>query len=325
MTTIARHLLATALLVAAPLTAQRYDPLLLPAATIAPPRDFTVRDDGRQRDIPIRIYLPATTAAAPVLLFSHGLGGSRENSAYLGDHWAARGYVVVAMQHVGSDESVWKGMRPVQAIAAMKRAASAENLMLRLADVPAVIDQLARWHATRNHPLFGRLDLAHVGMSGHSFGAITTQGVSGQTMPGRGTQFTDSRIRAAVIFSPSTPRAGSAGQAFGKVTVPWLLMTGTEDTSPIGDIDVADRLAVYPALPPASKYELVLDGAQHSAFGEVQGTRATKRNPNHHRVILALSTAFWDAYLKNDADARAWLDGDGPRTVLQSKDRWQRK
>ena len=325
MMTISRHLLATALLVALPLSAQRYDPLALPAAKLAPPIDLTIRDAARQRDIPIRVFLPTTTSAAPVVLFSHGLGGSRENAGYLGDHWAARGYVMVAMQHIGSDESVWKGVRPLQAVAAMKRAASAENLMLRLADVPAVIDQLTRWQSTRGHPLFGRLDLAHLGMSGHSFGAVTTQGVSGQSMPGRGAQFTDPRIRAAVILSPSTQRAGSAAQAFGKVTLPWLLMTGTEDTSPIGDIDVADRLAVYPALPPGSKYELVLDGAQHSAFGDVQGARTTKRNPNHHRVILALSTAFWDAYLKNDAAAKAWLDGDGPRTVLQTKDKWQRK
>ena len=325
LATTPRHLATALLLVAAPLTAQRYNPLALPAAKLAPPIDLTMRDAARQRDIPIRVFLPATAAAAPVVLFSHGLGGSRENAAYLGEHWAARGYVVVAMQHIGSDESVWKGVRPVQAIAAMKRAASAENLMLRLADVPAVLDQLARWQTTRGHTLAGRLDLTHVGMSGHSFGAVTTQGVSGQSMPGRGAQFTDARIDAALILSPSAPRAGSAAQAFGKVALPWLLMTGTEDTSPIGDIDVADRLAVYPALPPGSKYELVLDGAQHSAFGDVQGMRTAKRNPNHHRVILGLSTAFWDAYLKNDTAARAWLDGDGPRTVLQSKDRWQHK
>jgi hypothetical protein len=42
-------------------------------------------------------------------------------------------------------------------------------------------------------------------------------------------------------------------------------------------------------------------------------------------VILALSTAFWDASLKGDTEARAWLDGDGPRSVLDEKDKWQRK
>jgi hypothetical protein len=47
------------------------------------------------------------------------------------------------------------------------------------------------------------------------------------------------------------------------------------------------------------------------------------RNPNHHRVILALSTAFWDAYLRGDAQALAWLNGSGPRSVLEAADLWQ--
>jgi hypothetical protein len=43
------------------------------------------------------------------------------------------------------------------------------------------------------------------------------------------------------------------------------------------------------------------------------------------RAILALSTAFWDAWLRDDAAAKAWLDGNGPTTVLEKQDRWQRK
>ena len=50
-----------------------------------------------------------------------------------------------------------------------------------------------------------------------------------------------------------------------------------------------------------------------------------KRNPNHHRVILALSTAFWDAWLRDDAAAKAWLNGDGPKTVLEKDDLWLHK
>jgi len=52
---------------------------------------------------------------------------------------------------------------------------------------------------------------------------------------------------------------------------------------------------------------------------------AEKRNPNHHQVILALSTAFWDAWVRGDAAAQAWLDGDGPASVLEKNDRWQSK
>ena len=82
---------------------------------------------------------------------------------------------------------------------------------------------------------------------------------------------------------------------------------------------MASRLGVFPVLPPGNKYELVLEGAEHSAFGDrpLPGDKEP-RNPNHHRAILALSTAFWDAYLRGDAAAKAWLDGAGPRTVLES-------
>jgi len=128
------------------------------------------------------------------------------------------------------------------------------------------------------------------------------------------------------MFSPSRPKRGTPEKAFGGVAIPWMLMTGTRDVSTIGEGSLDSRLAVYPALPPGGKYELVLDGARHSAFTDrILPGDNEQRNPNHHRVILALSTAFWDAYLKNDPAARAWLDGDGPRSILEEKDRWQRK
>ena len=303
-----------------------YDPLAAPGVETVSTQDFTITDQARSRDIPIRVYALPETKNAPVVLFSHGLGGSRENGAYLGNHWAARGYVCVFMQHAGSDESVWKDAGRGQRLNAMRDAASGENLLLRVKDVPAVIDQLAVWNQEQGHALAGRMDLAHIGMSGHSFGAVTTQSVSGQVAARGLINGTDPRIQAACAFSPSSPRAGSVDAAFGSVRIPWMLMTGTEDVSPIGGIDVESRLAVYPALPAGGKYEVVLFGAKHSAFGDVpQRLDRGQRNPNHHRAITALSTAFWDAWLKKDEAAKTWLDGEGPKSVLEEKDRWQRK
>lgn len=300
-----------------------YDPLELAAPASAAPLDLTVDDADRDRDIPIRVFLPADSAPAPVVLFSHGLGGSREGGAYLGRHWSARGYVSVHMQHPGSDSSVWRGEPASRRRTALEEAAGGENYMLRVHDVPAVLDQLERWNAAEGHALSSRLDLDHVGMSGHSFGAATTQAVSGQRSARGRVAFTEPRIDAAVMFSPSS-RRGDPKEVFGSVSIPWMLMTGTQDIAGIGNQTVESRLQVFPALPPDSKYELVLDGAQHSAFSD--GPRGeSSRNPNHHRVILALSTAFWDAYLRNDAAAKAWLDGDGPRSVMDENDRWQKK
>lgn len=323
--------LVTAFLTSVAATAAfAYDPLALPEVALAAPLDFTVKDTKRDRALPIRVYLPAEAKAAPVVLFSHGLGGSCQNNPYLGKHWSARGYAVVFVQHPGSDESVWRGQPPAEIPAAMKQAASLENFMLRVADIPAVLNQLTLWHADDAHALRGRLDLTRVGMSGHSFGAVTTQAVSGQRLPVGGALLTDSRINAAVALSPSLPAAVTAEHAFGGVKIPWLLMTGTLDVARIGSLtiggDLDSRLGVYPALPPGDKYELVLKDAEHSAFGDraLPGERG-HRNPNHHRVILALSTAFWDAFLQGNAEAKTWLNGESPRSVMEEDDKWQRK
>jgi predicted dienelactone hydrolase len=303
-----------------------YDPLALPAAGAHGMLDLTVHDSKRQRSIPIRVYLPQALPAAPVVLFSHGLGGSREGSGYLGEHWAGRGYVSVFLQHPGSDTEVWKDVPGGKRMQAMREAASTQNLLLRVKDVSAVLDQLDQWHSTDGHVLRGRLNLRKVGMSGHSFGAVTTQAVSGQQTERGKAPFTDRRIAAAVIMSPSTPRRGTPKAAFGKVALPWMLMTGTNDTAPIGGADMASRLAVFPALPAGGKYELVLFGAAHSAFTDrdLAGSRES-RDPNHHRAILALSTAFWDTFLVGNPSAKQWLNGDGPYSILQDKDRWQTK
>jgi predicted dienelactone hydrolase len=303
--------------------AQGYDPLAVSA--VAPKIvDLTVHDAARNRDIPILVYLPANSTPQPVVLFSHGLGGNREGSKFLGEHWAERGYVAVFLQHPGSDDSIWKGKPITEMLPDLKRAASLENFLLRVQDVPAVIDQLEKWNVEKDNPLAGRMNLKKIGMSGHSFGAITTEAVSGETLAVTGQKLTDARITAAIAFSPSSPKAGNAAKAFDAVKIPWMLMTGTKDVEPISNADVASRLSVYSNLICPAKYEVVLNNAEHSVFTDraLPGDKEP-RNPNHHRVILALSTAFWDAYLRDDAAALAWLNSNQPRSVMEAADQWQ--
>jgi predicted dienelactone hydrolase len=310
--------------------AEGYDPLALPAGEPAAPLDLDVRDHDRGRTMPIRLFLPLDAipaAPCPVVLFSHGLGGSREGCGYLGGHWSRRGYTAVFLQHPGSDNAVWKEAPAKRRLAAMRDAASLENFRLRVQDVSAVLNALDEWNREPGHPLVGRLDLDRVGMTGHSFGAQTAQAVSGQSFPVVGRRFTDPRIKAAVIMSPGTPHGRlDPGDAFADVAIPWLLMTGTKDTAAIGGQTIESRLAVFPALPEGRAYEVVFHDAEHAAFTDraLPGDRES-RNPNHHRAILAVSTAFWDAFLKNDGNASVWLDGPGPKTILEPDDRWQRK
>jgi predicted dienelactone hydrolase len=109
----------------------------------------------QERTVPLKVYLPASGKKAPVVLLSHGLGGSRETGVYLASHWAARGYVVVAMQHVGSDESLWKDVPAARRLPALKAGASALTFRDRARDVPATIDQLEKWSVESGHFLEG--------------------------------------------------------------------------------------------------------------------------------------------------------------------------
>ena len=313
-------LLCTAVL-AVPAQSAAYDPLAVGKGEVKS-ATFDVQDAKRNRTIPIRVYLPGSEKPAQVILFSHGLCGSRDNNPYLGNHWAGRGYAVVFVQHPGSDESVWKGEPALKRMGAMKKAASGEAFMDRTEDIPAVIDALEVWNAGKGHALEGRLDLAHIGMSGHSFGAMTTQAMAGQSFGGR-LSFVEKRIDAALMMSPSIPKLGDPAKAFGKITIPCLLMTGTEDDSPIGDMEPENRIKVFPSLTNAPAWQVVFDKATHMSFGERKGFRNRRESDRYHTAILALSTAFWDAHLRGDKAAAEWLNGEGAKKVLLPQDRWE--
>ena len=307
------------------LSIDAYDPLVNifgQAKTI----DTLVEDASRSREIPILIYLAENTGPAPTVLFSHGLGGDRFTVIYLAEQWSQRGFNVINLQHPGSDSSILENVPLTELAAAFEAAASLENSIARVEDVTAVLNQLEIWNADMDSELFNRIDFDHIGMSGHSFGARTTQNVSGQvsfTIPG---ETRDPRIDASVIFSPSPPGLGDTQAAFAAVDIPWMLMTGTLDESSVSDVSPQERLLVYPALPPGGKYELVLFNGEHHAFTDrALGQAQNPRNPAHHPEIQALSTAFWEAWLLNDNSARAWLDGSGAESTLQPGDTWQLK
>jgi predicted dienelactone hydrolase len=319
------RLLITSILLASSILAEEmksYDPLKVSNASIVS-QTFEVHDADRDRRLPLRVYLPDSAKPAPVILFSHGLGGSCDNNPYLGNHWAKRGYVVVFVQHPGSDESVWKSQPALMRMKAMKKAASLENVIARGKDIPAVIDSLGTWNKQEKHPLHGRMNLGKIGMSGHSFGANTTQSVAGQIYAGDRISFTEPRIDSAVMMSPAPPALGDPAKAFGGIKIPCLLMTGTKDDSPISNQTPENRLKVFPHLQHAPAWQVVFDGATHMDFGQRTLKGGEIKNSRYHKAILALTTAFWDSTLKGNASARSWLNGKGAREALDPKDVWQ--
>jgi len=223
--------------------ARRSEP---PPVAVAP-NDPSVRtwsdvwhDARRQRAVPVKIYYPAggATAPWPVVLFSHGLGGSREGYAYLGQAWAAHGFVSVHVQHEGSDEAVWRdSARPLKAI--RESVMDPSTAVNRPLDLSFALDRLEQLAKDPAFPLHGRLDFSRVGAAGHSFGAFTVMALAGWAPADaelRSPEVADPRIKAAIAMSTPLARRDREGPASGytRVKIPVLHLTGTLDTDRAG-------------------------------------------------------------------------------------------
>jgi len=291
------------------------------------PIDLDWKDSARNRAVPVRVYLPADVKAAPVVIFSHGLGGSRQGYGFLGTYWAEHGYVAVHVQHVGSDTSVWKGAG-LNAREKLTAAANPKELMERVSDVKFTLDQLTALNKDPKSPLHGRLDLSHIAMAGHSYGASTTQALMGEIFPLNLSEgWADSRITCAIVMSPSPPEMRSrTAEAFGKIAMPVLYLTGTKDDSPIGDIKAADRPLPYESSSPGDKYLIVFNDADHMVFAGAPRLRGELReiDKTDQPLIQKATTAFLDAYLKGDTSGKTYLhDGfakeAGKAATVQAK------
>jgi len=271
--------------------------------------DYEWRDAARNRIVPVRIHAPDDPGHLfPVVIFSHGLGGSRAAGAAWGEHWASHGYVAVHLQHAGSDEALWRDAVDSgagEAMRSMKGGINARNTIARLKDVSFALDRLEA--LDRSDPAWRhRLDLGRVGIAGHSFGAETTLGAAGKRYGARELALADRRIRAAIAMSPP----GGPDAAFAAIRVPVMVLTGTLDDSPawLTPTKAADRRTVFDGLPPRDKFLVVFDGGDHMVFsGQPRRRGDASADAFIHRQIRMATVAFWDAYLRDDAAAREWL------------------
>lgn len=279
-------------------------------------------DDRRDgRTIPYKIYYPDEgDGTGPLIVWSHGLGGSRDGGGFIHRFLAAHGYVVACIQHPGTDSSLWEGKagHPWDVIRAthIPRHATLD----RYRDVPFALDRL--FDLDRDHPdIAARVDLARIGMSGHSFGANTTQIMAGQKLGYGVRQYSlrEPRFSCGILYSPvpSYNRKDPPARIYGAIDIPLFHMTGTIDTSPVEGFPYTRRLEVFDASGGPDQYLLVLNGGDHMVYNGSRGKlEENPRVPRHEAIIKAGALAFWDSYLKGDALARDWLSGDGFRTFL---------
>lgn len=258
--------------------------------------DFDWFDTARQRAVPVRLYLPVQAgheAPLPLVVFSHGIGGSRLGYSYLGAYWASQGYASLHLQHVGSDRSLWTG-NIFSLVGRLQEAAHETEAIARVADLRFALDQVLA------HPQIGpRIDGARIAAAGHSYGANTIMLAVGARIErnGRTMDLADPRLSAAILLSapPFYGESDDMAKIVASITVPTLHITSTEDVIRVPGYysGAEDRIAVYEAMSGARKILAVFEGGSHSMFTDRASAGGFELNARVKAATKELSLAFF--------------------------------
>jgi pimeloyl-ACP methyl ester carboxylesterase len=277
--------------------------------------DLQWNDATRGREVPARLYWPerGTTDAAkdatkdtakeiskvPLVVFSHGLGGSRFGYSYLGRHWASLGIASLHVQHEGSDRSVWFG-NVFKLVSNLQNAASEQNAIARAKDVSFAISQVLAEKEFAQH-----IDADSIAVAGHSYGANTAMLIGGATVvrDGKPLALRDERVKALILISaPPFSSDGDMVSILSPIKVPTLHVTGTEDVIRVPGYysDFRDRLAVYDAQLFPKKMITVFKGATHSIFTDRIDRAGLDLNEKVKRATKEISGIFLRTVLKHE-------------------------
>jgi predicted dienelactone hydrolase len=257
----------------------------------------------------------------PLIVFAHGLTSSRLFSPDYTQHLASHGYVVAApdfpLTKIGTPGGFVLRDLPNQA-----------------GDVSFVIDSMLRFNDEDGNLLRGSIDPEHIGLTGHSLGAFTTL----ITIYGLYGAERDDRIDAALSISGSACFYDEGD--VGDVSTPLMVLHGSEDL-------IVPRSGSRKAYDQAHapRYWVEVRGANHVRFsfadiddsvvvGGVRrsvgadesvatpepgtGVQSCLGNPDplgapaisideQHDALNLYATPFFDAYLKDDGDAKSFL------------------
>ncbi len=281
---------------------------------------IVLHDSARNKDIPLKIYYPQGPGPFPVIIFSHGLYGSKDGYFAYGEFWASHGYVSIHPSHADSRKDFhYRGML-------RKAIADPDFWENRPKDISFIIDSLGEIER-RAPELKGRLDIKRLGVGGHSYGAYTTQAIGGATvqMPDKKTpvSFRDNRVKAIIMMSPQGEgQMGLTAQSWRDMNLPMLVMYGSRDFGSQHQTP-SWRSEAFLKAPPGDKYDVEIEGATHMTFS---GPWFKYERENKLFQTAKIETlAFWDAYLKGDGPAKKFLDSDGLKVFSNGAARIDRK
>jgi dienelactone hydrolase len=239
------------------------------------------------RDAPVR------AGRYPLIVFSHGNGGTRFQNTFWCDHLASHGYIVVSADHTGNARHTILDGKVIPYVRDQRLNSAADRPL----DMRFLLDQMLRWNGESGHRFAGRIDPQAVAAAGMSFGAMSAVQVADR----------DERFRAVIPMA-------MVALTHTNVTVPALAMLGAKDRT-IGERG-NDLIRSYWGRHEGPAFLLELPHGGHFSFTDI-----FKVNPNFgdgagpgftgmedtYRIINSYSTAFCEVYLKKDRRHFAFL------------------
>ena len=254
----------------------------------------------------------------PLLVFSHGYGGSGLGSAFFTECLAARGWIVVAPDHHDRHSAVRirtgqkKEFDPLGLLRHAKEIASSSpkdlwKYIYRLDEMKLTLDRML------NHPSFGKLiDRQRIAVAGHSFGGFTSLGLCGTIKERHNT-----RIKAVLLFS-----TGAGGYLFTEdelrgVRIPSMLFIGEREKEQHRGTKTMSELSdkIWRNMSPP-KYFLEMKGANHFSFNnrfmDNRRTRLLSGTEELFEVIRRYSITFLEKHVAGKKESERVLEQSDP-------------
>ncbi len=185
------------------------------------------------------------TGRFPLVAFTHGYSGFRNQSTFLTTHLASWGFVVAAPELLDNN------------LTAVLSGKKASGRQADIAEVSATISLLGRQNGSPSSPLAGHVDMSKVAAVGHSLGGAVSEGVA--TADPAVTTFIG--LAGATVGSFGQTSTGPDSKVPDK---PGMLMVGTKD----GVVDPAGIVKAYDAMTEPKRL-ITLTGYGHLVFADI--------------------------------------------------------
>jgi predicted dienelactone hydrolase len=304
-----------------------------PACLPFPPPRWITPGDGTPPGSDLVPRIPTAqpeNPKLPLVIFSHGAGGSGDAFGELSRHLASHGYVVIHPTHSDSLKARPKAGEDLRGLRddprQIRRNVDPQG---RLDDVRLILDRLDKIEqevaGLHDAARVGRIDRDRIAIAGHSAGALTTQmaiGVKTRGMRaagGRGgiRSQGDARLKAAVVISgQGLTNLMFTEESWRDLAKPMLVFAGSLDTTAISDETPESRRHPFEYSRPGDKYLVWIEGATHGSYQGRELSRFLGESPTTDvkvitNAVASATLAFLDAHIRDATEARKYLAGNG--------------